>query len=156
VQQAISLSIEVPGISSFGMISAELSQADPDSLGRHRRAMMHSREQLLDWSIPLLTAVIGEQNTATWHCFLPASVKLPLTLRTWQEGDRMTLTDGSTKKLGDIFTDAKVPLLFRPVWAVLTDADGEVLWLPALADGVAMKIEAPEEPAWLLKLSHRG
>lgn len=153
-QQVIPLDVYAPGRSHFGNLAVLLAEADSADFGRHKLNVRTSALKLGGWVVALLGSIQGEAWQSEWNCFLPASVNLPLILRTWREGDRITLTDGSTKKLGDIFTDAKIPRLFRAVWTVLTDADGEVLWLPGLADGRAMKLEPPEKPAWLLKLSH--
>lgn len=92
------------------------------------------------------------QHSATWTCFLNGSAEPPFTLRAWREGDRITLKDGSTKKLGDLFTDAKVPLLLRFNWSVLTDANDAVLWVPGLADSVAMDV-AGGQHAYVIRLS---
>jgi tRNA(Ile)-lysidine synthase len=91
-----------------------------------------------------------------WNCFLPASVALPLKLRAWREGDRIELTGGGSKKLGDIFTDAKVPSCFRPAWAVLTDANDNLLWVPGLADSAAMALGPDARPEYLVTLKERG
>jgi tRNA(Ile)-lysidine synthetase-like protein len=149
------VNIEGSGELRVGSLTVGVRNAGRDQFENHRIAAMLPLQQIRDWNAVMPHAAITSNDQQSWRCFLPASVKLPLTLRTWREGDRMKLTDGSSKKLGDIFTDAKVPRLFRSVWAVLTDADDEVLWLPALADGRAMKIELPDEPRWLLTLSHR-
>jgi tRNA(Ile)-lysidine synthase len=61
------------------------------------------------------------------------SVSLPLYVRTRRAGDRMTLkgTDG-TKKIKDIFIDAKIPLAERERWPIVEDGIGNILWLPCL------------------------
>jgi hypothetical protein len=55
-----------------------------------------------------------------------------------------------------VFTDAKVPGCFRPVWAVLADSAGEVLWVPGLADGRAMQLSDGEQPAYVVALRESG
>ena len=136
----------------FGSLSIELSVPEPGHFVKHKRGHRNGLEHITNW---VDTAMIAASKHAPspWLCFLPQSVKLPLTVRTWGTGDRMVLSDGSTKKLGDIFTDAKIPRMFRAAWAVVCDADGNILWLPALADSHAMQMAATDEPAWLLKLS---
>jgi len=153
-QQLAPLYLETPGTYGAGGITATLAPASAEEFQDYLAAPKTPLEQLTDWSAALPIAAASRDASVSWSCYLPATVKLPLILRNWQEGDRMTLTDGSTKKLGDIFTDAKVPRLFRADWAVLKDADGKVLWLPALADSQAMLFEPPAEPTWLITLTH--
>ena len=37
-----------------------------------------------------------------------------------------------TKKLKDIFIDEKIPKPKRNLWPVVTDDNGEIIWLPGL------------------------
>ena len=60
-------------------------------------------------------------------------IHLPLIIRTRQVGDRMSLKGTvGTKKVKDIFIDRKIPIQERDRWPVITDRDGEILWLPGL------------------------
>ena len=61
-------------------------------------------------------------------------------LRPWRAGDRIAVAGGrGTRKLSDVFTDAKLPRDLRARVVVLADADaGDVLWLPG--HGVARAI----------------
>ena len=63
----------------------------------------------------------------------PELVSLPLQVRTRRTGDRMTLkgTNG-TKKIKDIFIDAKIPLIEREEWPIVQDNKGNILWVPQL------------------------
>ncbi|WP_163527988.1 tRNA lysidine(34) synthetase TilS [Halobacillus ihumii] len=63
-------------------------------------------------------------------------VKLPLIVRTREPGDRISPRgmDGS-KKVKDIFIDQKVPADKRKVWPLVTDSDGQILWLVGLKKG---------------------
>ncbi|HEX5323552.1 MAG TPA: tRNA lysidine(34) synthetase TilS [Capsulimonadaceae bacterium] len=49
--------------------------------------------------------------------------KPSLCIRTWREGDRIRLA-GGTKKLQDLFTNAKVPRIERRTWPIVADKDG--------------------------------
>ncbi|PLS15136.1 tRNA lysidine(34) synthetase TilS [Bacillus sp. M6-12] len=62
-----------------------------------------------------------------------SDISLPLIARNRKNGDRMKIKgmDG-TKKLKDIFINEKIPLPERDAWPVVTDSNGEVLWLPGL------------------------
>src|SRR5699024_8265052 len=65
-------------------------------------------------------------------CALRA-VTLPLSIRMRRNGDKMTLKGmNGTKKLKDIFIDGKVPKNKRDTWPIVTDARGEILWVPQL------------------------
>jgi tRNA(Ile)-lysidine synthase len=65
------------------------------------------------------------------------SVSLPLYVRTRRAGDRMTLkgTNG-TKKIKDIFIDAKIPLAERQGWPIVEDGTGNILWIPCLKKSI--------------------
>lgn len=69
------------------------------------------------------------QNEHTYIC-LESQVVLPFHIRNRQDGDRMTWNGlNGSKKLKDIFIDAKVPLHDRNRWPVVTDNNGDILWL---------------------------
>jgi tRNA(Ile)-lysidine synthase len=54
----------------------------------------------------------------------------PYTVRTWRPGDRMAPARlrGRTRKLSDLFTDARVPRSARAAAIVVTCADGTIVW----------------------------
>ncbi|WP_338752560.1 tRNA lysidine(34) synthetase TilS [Bacillus sp. FJAT-52991] len=82
----------------------------------------------------MLTAE-ASKSTDRDHCFIldPHSIKLPLYVRTRKQGDKISPKgmDGS-KKLKRLFIDEKVPKMKRDQWPIITDRDGEVLWVPGL------------------------
>lgn len=57
-------------------------------------------------------------------------IKLPLTLRSWREGDTF-VPFGMTghKKLSDLFVDLKINLADKHSERILVDADGTILWI---------------------------
>lgn len=60
-------------------------------------------------------------------------IKLPLKLRTWNKGDKMTVKNLSgTKKVSDIFINSKVPSYKRDSFPILVDSNDEILWLPSV------------------------
>ncbi|WP_411334268.1 tRNA lysidine(34) synthetase TilS [Metabacillus indicus] len=65
---------------------------------------------------------------------MPAkSLTKPLLIRTRRQGDKIKLKGmNGTKKVKDIFIDAKVPVHRRNSWPVLEDGSGKILWLPGL------------------------
>ncbi len=56
----------------------------------------------------------------------------PLYLRSRHPGDTITLIGGGTKKVKNLFIDAKIPLSQRDHMPLLVDASGRVLWIPGL------------------------
>lgn len=71
-------------------------------------------------------------NENTYIC-LESEIKLPLHIRTRRDGDRMSWKGlNGSKKLKDIFIDAKIPLQDRNSWPVVTDNNGDILWLVGL------------------------
>ncbi|MBW3622648.1 MAG: tRNA lysidine(34) synthetase TilS [Armatimonadetes bacterium] len=76
-----------------------------------------------------------------WEAVMDAdALKPPLFVRTWEPGDRMrVLGSGGTRKLQDLFTDARIPAEERRRWPVLCDAQ-RILWLPGLALNDAAKV----------------
>ena len=65
-------------------------------------------------------------RTARLLCFPLDTLVLPLIVRSWQAGDRMRPYGlNGTKKLQDIFTDAKIPAAQRTQWPVIQEAAQE-------------------------------
>lgn len=64
-------------------------------------------------------------------CFDFEKLDFPLKLRKWQEGDFFyPLGMKGKKKLSDFFTDEKLSLFQKEKVWVLTNATGEILWIP--------------------------
>jgi tRNA(Ile)-lysidine synthase len=75
---------------------------------------------------------VPNQNKYTYIC-LADKVELPLHIRTRQDGDRMYWPGlNGSKKIKDIFIDAKIPLQERNSWPLVTDNKGDILWLVGL------------------------
>jgi tRNA(Ile)-lysidine synthase len=65
--------------------------------------------------------------------FDEAALRLPLVLRTRRPGDRMRPAGlNGSKKVQDMFVDAKIPRTMRDGWPLLTDASDRILWIPGL------------------------
>lgn len=67
------------------------------------------------------------------YMILDKKVKLPLCVRTRKSGDKIQPKgmDGS-KKLKDLFIDEKIVRAKRDQWPIVTDGEGELLWVPGL------------------------
>lgn len=150
------LALRLGKSASIGGLHAGLAVTSRDEWRQQSVGATEPWEQIRSWPRMLDALTASPPIRPVWNCFLPAGIALPLTLRTWREGDRIELTGGGSKKLGDIFTDAKVPSCFRPVWAVLTDAKGALLWVPGLADSAAMALAHDATPEHLVTLKVSG
>lgn len=65
--------------------------------------------------------------------FNKSDMKLPFIIRSRRNGDRMTLKGMlGTRKIKDIFIDQKISLHERDSWPIVTNRDGETVWLPGL------------------------
>lgn len=90
------------------------------------------------------------EGTRPYAAMLGAGVKLPLRVRQVKRGDRMLLAREGSSKLSDIFVNLKVPHCLRGCWPVVTDAAGEIVWLPGLARGGAAAVTSRAQSAWIL------
>lgn len=60
-------------------------------------------------------------------------IKLPFYVRNKKENDKMKVKNmNGTKKVNDIFTDCKVLKELRNTYPIVTDATGEIIWIPGL------------------------
>jgi tRNA(Ile)-lysidine synthase len=71
---------------------------------------------------------------------LPEDTRWPLTVRTRRPGDRVRRPAGS-RKLQDVLVDRRVPSERRDALPVVTDAAGELLWVPGV--WTSSRMEAP-------------
>ncbi len=77
----------------------------------------------------------AEEDELTYFCSME-QVALPLHIRTRQFGDKMRWKGlNGSKKVKDIFIDAKIPRNERDTWPIVTDNNGEILWLIGLKKG---------------------
>jgi tRNA(Ile)-lysidine synthase len=104
-EESYDLFMELPGITEVpnGILTAETTDGEP-SLIRGKDVFVFSRND----------------------------VSLPLRVRNRRPGDRMAIAGVGTRKLKDIFIDAKVAQEERNVWPVVVDANGDIIWLPGL------------------------
>ncbi len=71
--------------------------------------------------------IIKDKNFATIDT---AKVKQPLTLRSWQQGDRFTpFGMRGSKLVSDYMTDCKMSIIEKEQQLVVTDANGKIVWL---------------------------
>ena len=60
-----------------------------------------------------------------------SDVVLPLHIRNRRVGDKILLKNG-TKSVGEVLSEAKISLLKRVEYPILTDDIGKVLWIPGV------------------------
>ncbi|QYY35137.1 tRNA lysidine(34) synthetase TilS [Ruficoccus sp. ZRK36] len=78
---------------------------------------------------------------------------LPVLVRQWRDGDRYRpLGAPGSRKLQDVFTDAKIPALERKRLPVVCSPTGDILWIPGLAPAEAAKINTVTQ--WALRLTY--
>ena len=60
-------------------------------------------------------------------------IKLPFHVRNYIPGDRMTVKNMvGSKKISDIFIDNKISKELRPSYPIVTDDNGEIIWIPGI------------------------
>lgn len=149
--QPRSVILDGKNASAVGTLLASVTFIGPDKQPELAR-QYPAKAKIRDFVKHVGAALVSAGWDQDWHCMLPPDTDLPLCLRTWQGGDRIELPTGGTKKVGDIFTDAKVPRQFRAAWILLADAKDQVLWVPALADSAAMYAVRERGCAHLVRL----
>lgn len=78
-----------------------------------------------------LRAYLGVADTAVNNILLPTEFSDNLKVRVWKKGDKIKTASG-TKKLQDIFVDAKISQDERRRWPVVI-CPNQILWVPRLA-----------------------
>jgi tRNA(Ile)-lysidine synthetase-like protein len=146
------LVLELGAAAPVGGLRVSLGKPEPEEWERQRRREQHPWEAIRRWPEALDQLTASPPVKPVWRCFLPGQIELPLVLRAWRAADRIALPGGGTKKVGDIFTDAKVPACFRPVWGVVAGGDEAPLWVPGLADSAAMRLPEDVRPAFVVSI----
>lgn len=78
----------------------------------------------------------------------PDTLKLPLIVRKWQHGDVFCPfgMDGRKKKVSDVLIDAKYSRFEKEKIMVLTDAEGQILWLIGIRTDERQRIGEDVQP----------
>ena len=105
-------------------------------------AWLGGRRFRVEWRVAGLEDAPRESRASWVARFFVSGLRLPLTLRRWEAGDRMR-TAGGTKKLKKLFGELRVPSPVRRQLPVLADGAGRVIWVP----GVAQAVPAGEDEA---------
>jgi len=84
-------------------------------------------------------------------------IDLPLKVRTRINGDRISLMNHrGTKKVKDIMIDAKIPKQLRDQWPIITDAKGQIIWIPLLKKSAYCQTDIVDEAIVLKYIGHGG
>lgn len=76
-----------------------------------------------------------------------SKVTLPLHVRTRRAGDKIALRGmKGHKKVKDLFIDYKIPKAKRDRWPIVTDDEGQILWVVSLQKA---RVEANNSKTWL-------
>ena len=80
-------------------------------------------------------------------------IQFPLTLRTWQKGDKfMPFGMKGMKKLSDFFVDVKIPVSEKNNIPVLINGNGDIMWVCGYRADERYKISDKTKKVLLLKL----
>lgn len=76
---------------------------------------------------------ISKEKSNNITRLLSSELNLPLIVRTKQNGDKMEVKGlNGTKKIKDIFINSKVEKEERITWPIVTDNNGNILWIPGV------------------------
>ncbi len=104
--------------------------------------VLRTGKRIADFNDWLRELVRREGGPSTcWSCLLPATAAAGYHFRLPREADRIRLPNGDRRKVGDVFTDHRIPLFLRRCWALLADAADEPVWIPAICDSQLMHTE---------------
>ncbi|MFD1362563.1 tRNA lysidine(34) synthetase TilS [Lentibacillus salinarum] len=121
---------------SYGTMSFDFQRDQPES---YHMIMALPGETALPGGITFAADVTNDpqRDRETVYVCHKGAVALPLHIRTREPGDRLRWTGlHGSKKVKDIFIDAKIPVNERNTWPVITDNNNVVLWLPGLKKGL--------------------
>ncbi len=82
-------------------------------------------------------------------------LSLPLKVRFRKAGDRIKIENG-TKKLQDLFTDAKIPVAERAKVPILVDANDEVLWVIGIRRSALYKVNKKTKTVLIAEVKSEG
>ncbi len=100
------------------------------------------------------TDIPDSRDEYTYIC-RPEEIVMPLHIRSRRNGDRMGWKGlEGTKKIKDIFIDAKIPRAMRETWPLVIDNHGNILWLIGLKKG--QTISDSEGPGYIQLTYKKG
>ncbi|WP_173917998.1 tRNA lysidine(34) synthetase TilS [Halobacillus sp. Marseille-Q1614] len=127
---------ELRVIRAYDAITFTFSQSKEET-AFHASLYIGKQVTLPDGSMISLEAADSSEESGKYVYTCDSNhVTLPLIVRTRRPGDRIKLRGmNGSKKVKDIFIDQKIPAQERDTWPLVTDLDGQVLWLVGLRKG---------------------
>lgn len=93
-----------------------------------------------------------EEDKDTSICYVPRSFdSFPLYIRSRKQGDRIALPNGGTKKIKDLFIDAKMTRYERDRWPLVTDSKDRIIWVPNVKHSSLLHVKEEETGFIMLK-----
>nr|MBP3258529.1 tRNA lysidine(34) synthetase TilS [Bacilli bacterium] len=82
----------------------------------------------------IIEKIDNTSSNSNYVCRLSSKdIKLPIIIRSRKDGDMIEVMNlNGRKKVKDIFIDAKVSMRDRKSWPIVTDSDGNILWIPGI------------------------
>ncbi|WP_082235810.1 tRNA lysidine(34) synthetase TilS [Halobacillus massiliensis] len=139
-EQKPNASLDFPGnlrvIRAYDVITLTFAQPEEET-AFHAPLYIGKQVTLPDGSMISLEAADSREEAGRYVYTCDSNhVSLPLIVRTRRPGDRLKLRGmNGSKKVKDIFIDQKIPAKERDTWPLVTDHDGQVLWLVGLRKG---------------------
>ena len=98
-----------------------------------------SYDYILDGDVLLpngykITTVENSSKNSNYVCYLNSEeISLPIHIRTRIPGDTMEVKGMvGKKKVKSIFIDEKISMIERNLWPIVTDNNGQILWIPGI------------------------
>jgi tRNA(Ile)-lysidine synthase len=156
---ALSLSKDLRAVRSGNRLRIEAVAPSPQTKPfRHRVSLpgitvlpeiasafiVEESERPLPGSFPLRTA---------WEALIDADrLEPPCVLRSWEPGDSIRVFgSGGTRKLQDLFTEARIPPPERRRWPVFCDAE-RIVWVPGISLSETVKVTPKTQCVFRLRL----
>ena len=106
------------------------------ALFEQHRPQLHIQEEPFSPAVPTCQLSLADTRSSSplQNRFDADTLTLPLTLRRWQQGDRIAPLGmkGHTKLVSDLFTDAHYTPMQKATTWLLCDATGSILWVIGL------------------------
>lgn len=112
----------------YGIVNFEKKQVNETNVPESLLLSLNKTVKFGQFNITLKKGLaIADKN----NILLGNNLAYNLFVRVWKTGDKIVTIAGS-KKLQDIFTDAKIPKKERKTWPVIENGS-EIIWVPLLA-----------------------
>lgn len=163
--------IEMPGGHAAQLRQCRLVLRAPQTAGKPRRIRKRCvripgktvlQEAGLEIRTHLMRGIVKERDRKAGD--LPASASLApaplrgraLHVRSWQPGDRIQpFGMRGSRKLQDIWTDAKIPREERSMIPVF-ECSGEIVWIPGYRVARGWEVQDAREPALQIEITRTG